>query len=172
LRDAHAALIFFFFSFSIVGISAIVYEQAAQTITQTIVNVVNINLDNVDLGTINEGETRFITKEDVPSLGDAITVEVDESVPLVNVNLDSNLDELAAIYSVFDVIVRFSQVVGESHSVGDVACVLSIGSDDFSSIELDESGTWKLDFEVVTSAKSVDVDKTSAITLVVSAEEG
>jgi hypothetical protein len=161
----------FFLSLSIVGASAYVYEQASQMVTQKIVNVVNINLENADLGSINEGETKNYTKEDVPSLGDAITVTVDDSVSLVDVNLDSNLDEVSDRYSVYDVRVRFSQVVGSTYSVGDTACTLSIGSDDYSSIELDGAGTWKFDLEVTMTARSMDVGTISAVTIIVNAEE-
>jgi hypothetical protein len=86
-------------------------------------------------------------------------------------NLDSDLDSLSELYSRYDIVVRFSQVAGSTYSVGEVACTLGIGSEDYSSIELDASGLWKFDIEVTSTAKSVDYDMLTTVTITVTAEE-
>jgi hypothetical protein len=165
-----ASLILFILSFSIMGVTAYIYENSTQFITQNIMDVASITLKNTDLGPLKEGETKNYTKNDIPSLGDAIIVTVDESVSLVNLNLDSDLDLLDEFYSTYDIVVKFSEVVGNTYSVGDVACTLSVGAEDYSSIELAEAGTWKFDFEVTTTAKSVDMEIPGVITLIIEAE--
>ncbi len=97
-------------------------------------------------------------------------IQVDDSVSRVDLNLDSDLDELSDFYSTYDIVVKFSEVVGTTYSAGDVACTLSIGLEDFSSIELDESGVWSFDFEITTTAKSVDKNTPSTVTINVSTE--
>ena len=158
-------------SISVIGISGHVYEFATQRVSQNIINVVSLDLSAQSLGSLREGETRTLTKDDVPSLGDAIRVSVDDSVSAVILNLDSNLDDVSDYYSLYDVVVRFSQVVGGSYSVGEVACTLSIRREDYSSVELDHSGVWMFDLEISTNAKSVNEDTPTAVTITVSVEE-
>ncbi len=159
-----------FFCISVVGVTAYVYEQTSQTLNQNIMEIASITLKNSDLGTIKEGETRTYTKAEIPDLGDAIVVTVDDSVSLINLNIDSDLDLFSDHYSRYDVLVRFSQTVGSTHSEGDVACILSIGSEDHSSIELDAAGTWSFDLEVTTTAKSIDSNTPASVTINVVAE--
>lgn len=154
-------------SVSIVGVSAYIYQQATQTITQTIVEIATITLKNSDLGNINEGEPKTYTETDIPSLGDAITITT--TAADVYLHLDSDLDSLTD-YSVYSVTVKFSQVVGATYSVGDTACALTLASPDYSSILLDAAGTWAFDFEVSTTPSSVDVDTSTTVTIIVSAQ--
>ena len=139
--------------------------------SQNIINVFSLDLSSQSLGSLREGETRTLTKDELPSLGDAIQVSVSDSVSAVNLNLDSNMDDVSDYYHLYDVVVRFSQIVGGSYSVGEVACTLSIGSEDYSSVELDGSGVWMFDLEVSTTAKSVNEDTPTVVTLIISAEE-
>ncbi|MFC1802689.1 hypothetical protein ACFL0D_01855, partial [Thermoproteota archaeon] len=62
------------------------------------------------------------------------------------------------------------QVAGGSYSVGEAACTIGIGSEDYSSIELDASRVWKFDIEVTVTAKSVDDDTTTAANIIVTTE--
>jgi hypothetical protein len=140
-------------------------------LTQKIIEIATITLKNSDLGNINEGETRNTTKEEVPKLGDAIMVTVSDSVSQVNLNLDSNLDDLSGFYSTYDIVVRFSQVAGSTYSVGETACILSIGSEDYSSIKLDNSGEWRFDLEVTSTAKSIDYNTPTTAIIIVTALE-
>ncbi len=162
-----AGIILIFLSFSIVGVSAYVYQQASQTTTQTIVEIATITLKNSDLGDINEGETKSYTKATVANLGDAITITT--SAANVYLHLNSDLDALS-IYSAYSVVVKFSQVVGGTYSVGDTACTLNMASPDYSSIDLDAAGTWAFDFEIATTAGSVDSDSLSTAIVIVTAE--
>ena len=154
-------------SFSIIGVSAFVYEQATQTITQTIIEVATITLKNSDLGNLKEGESKSYTSATVASLGDAISITTQEAN--VYLHLNSDLDALTT-HSSYSVVVKFSQVVGLTYSVGDTACTLTIGSPDYSSIDLDAAGTWAFDFEIDTSVGSVNADDATSSTIIVTAE--
>jgi hypothetical protein len=162
-----SGLILVMLSISIIGVSAYIYQEATQTITQTIIEVATITLKNSDLGNLKEGETKSYTKATVPNLGNAITITTQEAN--VYLHLNSDLDALTT-HSSYSVEVKFSQVVGSTYSVGDTACTLSIGSPDYSSIDLDAAGTWAFDFEITTSVGSVDADVPTTSTIIVTAE--
>lgn len=162
-----SGLLLIMLSLTIVGVSAYVYEQASQTITQTIIDIATITLLNSALGNINEGDNQTYTLATVPNLGDAITIAT--TTANVYLHLDSDLDAVSG-YSAYIIVVKFSQVVGGTYAVGDTACTLNIGSPDFSSIDLDAAGTWAFDFEVTTTAGSVALDTGSTVTIIVSAE--
>jgi len=114
---------------------------------------------------------RLYDKTQIETLEDAIKIQVDESVSHVNLDIDSNLDQIEEFYSTYDLVVKFADVVGDTYSTGDNACTLSIRSKDYSSIELDAPGIWSFDLEITITAKSVDEDTPSSITLNVIAEE-
>ena len=156
-------------SFTIASVSAFVYESAQMTVTQTIKEIANITLQNSALGDIEEGETKSYTKNEVPALGDAISVVTTKA--LVYLHLDSDVDSLNALYSTYDIVVKFATVPGGStHSIGDTACTLTLGSPDYSSINLDVAGSWTFDFEITTTAQSVNADQPTTVTIIVSAE--
>ena len=154
-------------SLSIVGVSAYVFEQASQTITQTIIDIATITLQNSALGNLNEGETQTYTQATIATLGDAISLTT--TTPNVYLHLNSDLN-LVSGYSTYDIVVTFSQVVGGTYTVGNTACTLTIGSPNYSSIDLDAAGTWAFDFEITTTANSVASDSSSIVTITVSAE--
>ena len=162
-----SGLLLIMLSITIVGVSAYVYEQASQTITQTIIEIATITLKNSALGNLNEGETQSYTLATVPNLGDAITLTT--TTANVYLHLDSDLDSVSG-YSTYNIVVKFSQVVGGTYSVGDTATTLTIGSPDYSSIDLDAAGTWAFDFEITTTANSVSSDTPSTVTIIVSAD--
>lgn len=167
-KNRMTCILLIILSISIIGTSAYVYEQASQTVTQTIKEVATITLLNSDLGDLMEGETKTYTKDEVGTLGDAITITTKETN--VYLHLDSDLDALSD-YSTYELEVKFSTVPGgSSHSVGDLACTLSLASPDYSSIDLDVAGTWKFDLEVKTTADSVDDDTPTTVTIIVKAE--
>ena len=162
-----SGLLLIMLSITIVGVSAYVYEQATQTITQTIIDIATITLKNSALGNLNEGDSQTYTNATVPNLGDAISLTT--TTANVYLHLDSDLDALSS-YSTYDIVVKFSQVVGATYSVGDTATTLTIGSPDYSSIDLDAAGTWAFDFEITTTAPSVSSDTPSTVTIIVGAE--
>jgi len=159
-------------SFTIASVSAYVYESAQQTITQTIKEVATLTLKNSALGNIEEGETKSYTKNEVADLGNAISVVTTKAN--VYLHLVSDVDSLNSYYSTYNIVVRFATVPAGSvlHSVGDVACTLTLGSPSYSSIDLDAAGSWIFDFEITTTAQSVDADQATTVTITVSAQSG
>ena len=167
IRRSLIGVLFILLGLSIVTVSAFVYEQANQTIDQNIVEVATITLKNSDLGSIYEGETKTYTNSQVPNLGNAITITTTKAD--VYLHLDSDLN-LLADYSTYDIVVKFSQVVGSTYSVGQTACTLSLANPDYDSINLDAAGTWKFDFEITTTVNSVSADTSTTVTITVLAE--
>ncbi len=163
-------LLFILLSFTIVSVSAYIYEQASQTVTQTIREIATLNLQSSTLGNIEEGETKVYTKTDVPSLGGIISVITTKAN--VYLHLNSDLDALSGSYDTYDITMRFATVPAGSvlHAVGNVACTLSLAQPDFSSIDLDAAGDWGFDFEITTTARSVSSDTPTAVTIAVTAE--
>ena len=156
-------------SFTIASVSAFVYEQAQQTITQTIQEIANITLQNSALGNLEEGETKSYTKIDIASLGDSISVVTTKAN--VYLHLDSDVNLLSSYYSAYSIVVKYDTVPGgSSHTSGNTACTLTLASPDFSSIDLDVSGSWTFDFEITTTAQSVSVDQATTVTITLSAE--
>ncbi|MFB0557931.1 MAG: hypothetical protein ACETVY_02330 [Candidatus Bathyarchaeia archaeon] len=162
-------LLFIVLSIGVMGVSAYVYQQASQMVTQTIVEVATIALKDTDLGTIKEGETKTYTKNEVANLGDAINIVTTEVQ--VYLYLVSNLDTQSSRYSTYDISVKFNTIPGgSSHFTGDIACVLSIGSPVYGPIDLDVAGSWSFDFELTTTTKSVDLDTVTTVIITVLAE--
>lgn len=169
-RRTLAGLLFILLSIAITSVSAYVYEQASQTVTQTIKEIATLSLQSSALGSIEEGETKSYTKTEAPSLGGITSLTTTKAN--VYLHLSSDLDTLGASYDTYDITVRFATVPAGSvlHSVGDVACILSIAQPSFSSIDLDAAGDWSFDFEITTTAKSVSADTPTTVTIIVSAE--
>ena len=169
LKKRSLGLFFILLSFSIVSVSAFVYDFAQQTVTQTIVEVATFTLQNSAFGNIDEGDTTTYTKTEVATLGDAISITTTKAS--VYLHLDSDLESLTD-YATYNIVVKFSQVVGSTYSVGDTACTLTLASPDtgVSPIDLDAVGTWKFDFEITTTPNSVDSDTPTTVTIDVTAE--
>ena len=112
------ALMFFMLTATIIGVSAYVYEQATQTVTQTIKEVATINLQSSVLGGINEGESKSYTKSNVASLGNAISLTT--TAANVYLHLNSDLETQFGRYSVYSITVKYITVPGgSSHNVGE-----------------------------------------------------
>lgn len=155
-------------SFSIVSVSAFIYEQNSQTISQTIVDIATLTLSNADLSDLEEAQTLLYTPANATDLEDIISITTTKDN--VYLHLDSNLETLVD-YSTYNITVIFDTVeVGSAHNVDDIACTLHLGSPDFSSIDLDVAGTWSFDFEVTTTAGAVSTNSTNTATINVSAE--
>jgi hypothetical protein len=162
-------LAFILLSLSVLGVSAYVYQQATLTVSQTIVEIATFTVKNSDLGNINEGETITYTEAEVPNLGDAISIDI-TSQP-VYLHFDSDVDSLSGSYSTYDIQIKYATIPGGgSGTVGDTACTLSLGSPDYSSITLDQTGVWEFDIDVTTTASSVDVDTPTQVSITVGAE--
>jgi hypothetical protein len=156
------------FSLFVIGASAYIYQEATMTVSQTIVEVATITVQNSALGNINEGETKSYTKNDLATLGDAVTIDI-SSQP-VYLYFDSDVQLLSSGYDDYTITVKFIQVQGSTHSVGDTVGTMSLGSPDISAVELDGTGLWKFDFEITTTAQSVDSDTETTVTIVVQAQ--
>ena len=161
---------FIILSILIVSVSAYVFETATQTVTQTVKDDATITIKNSALGNINEGETIAYTKTEVSELGDAISIVTTSAESNVYLHLDSDIDSLSSYYSTYNIVVKFGTVVGSTYSVGDTACTLSLGSPDYSSINLNAAGTWTFDFEITTTATQVSSDQATTVTIVTTAE--
>ncbi|HIH87839.1 TPA: hypothetical protein HA344_01350 [Candidatus Bathyarchaeota archaeon] len=161
-------LLFVVLWFSVVTVSAYVFQQSQMTVTQTVKEIATITLQNSALGNINEGETKGYTKAEVATLGNAIelvTTTVDVYMHL-NSDLDSQDD-----YSTYSITVKYITVPGGSaHNVGDTACTLTKAAPDPAGVTLDVSGTWRFDLEITTTASSVDADTPTTVTIIVTAE--
>lgn len=154
-------------SFSIVSVSAFIYEQNSQTVSQTIVDIATLSLSNAGLSNLEEAQTLLYTPANDTDLDEIISITTTKAN--VFLHLDSNLDTLTD-YSTYNIVVKFSTVVGSTYSVGQTACTLSQGSPDWSAIDLDAAGTWGFDFEITTTAGTVSANSTNTATIIVSAE--
>jgi hypothetical protein len=168
-RQSLAGVLFVLLSFTIVMVSAYVYETAQLQTTQTIQEIATLTVHNSALGTIEEGETKSYTKATLASLGNIVNVTTTKNG--VYLYFDSDLDSLAAYYTTYDITVKFAAVgSGSSHSVGDVACTMTLLLPDPAAVTLDVSGAWRFDFEITTIAQSVSADQLTTVTIVVTAE--
>ena len=156
-------------TFSVITVSAHVYQQSQMTVTQTIIKeIATITLQNSALGNINEGETKSYTKDDVATLGNAI--QLTTTAANVYLHLNSDLDSQSN-YSTYSITVKFSTVPGGSaHIVGNTACTMTKVAPDPAGVNLDVAGTWRFDFEVTTTANSVNSDTPTTVTIIVTAE--
>lgn len=161
-------LAFMTFSLLVVGVSAYVYQLTTLTITQNIVEIATITVQNSALGDINEGETIAYTKATVATLGEAVTIDI-QSQP-VYLYFDSDIDSLSSSYDTYTVTVKFIEVQGSTYSIGATAATMTIGSPDPSAVTLDATGLWKFDFEITTTTESVDADTPTTATIIVSAQ--
>ncbi len=172
MKKKIAGIAFVLLSIAIMSVSAFVYEQAQQTIGQTIVNVATITLKNSVLGNLDEGETRSYTKAQVTELGAAITVNPTKAVYM---HLNSNIDALSSYYTVYTLTVRcFSAPGGSGISAGDVVATLTLAAADSTSISLGTAGSYVFDFELQTTAAALPqgvASQATTATIIVSAED-
>lgn len=160
---------FVLLSILIVSVTAVVYETAQQTVTQTIKNIATLVLNSPALGNIEEGETKSYTKADVVALGDAINITTYKAN--VYLHLNSDVDSLNAYYTTYTITIKYATVPGgSSHSTGQIAAIITIVSPDPAGIGLDVAGSWTFDFEITTTAKSVSSDQATTVTIVATAE--
>jgi hypothetical protein len=169
MKTKIAGFAFVLLSVVIMSVSAIVYESAQQTASQTIIDVATINLKSFALGNIEEGETKIYTKAEVPDLGGAISVSTTKAN--VYLHLNSDIQSQDSLYSTYTLTIKYVTVpLGSTHSVGETAATLTIASPDFDPIPLDAAGSWVFDFELETAAKLVSSDQSATATIVVTAE--
>jgi hypothetical protein len=169
LKKRLVGIAFVLLSVVIVSVSAFVYETAQNTVSQTIKNIATLTLQNSALGNIEEGSTNFYTKSNASSLGNIVNVTTTKDN--VYLHFNSNIDLLSTYYTTYTITVKFAAVgAGSSYSVGSTACTMTLASPDPTAVTLDKAGTWRFDFEITTTAKSVSSDQATSVTIVVTAE--
>lgn len=169
MKSKAISIAFIMVSVVIVAASAYVYETAQNTITQTVQNIATLTLNNSALGNIEEGQTLSYTKATVSSLGDIVTITTTKDT--VYLHFDSDIQLLTTYYSTYTITVKYAAVgSGSSHTVGQTACTMTIASPDPTAVTLDKLGTWRFDFELTTTAKSVTSDQATTATIVVTVE--
>jgi len=156
--------------FTVIVVTAYVYEQATMSVDLTVVEVATITLKSSDLGTINEGESKTITDVTVANLGDAISITTTTGTS-VYLHLDSDLESVSSALSTYDIDVVYATIPGGgTGTVGNAACTLTKASPDYSSITLDAAGTWTFDLEIDLVAGSVSSDDVTQVDIIVTAE--
>ena len=169
MRKKLIGILLILLGFSITAVSSYVYEQAQHQVTQTIQNIATLTVQNSALGNIEEGQTLYYTPSTQPDLDNVISITTTKAY--VYIHLDSDLNSLSSYYGTYNIVIKFDSVpVGSGHSQGDTACTLSLVSPDFSSIDLDVTGSWTFDFEITTTANSVSSNIGTTVTIIVSAE--
>ena len=153
----------------IVSVSAFVYEQASNTVTQTIVEVANITLDQGTLGSISEGQTILYTSANTSSLDDIISITTTQAN--VYLHFDTDLDGQSSNYATYQILVKADTVQGSTIITGDTIATLTLASPDTATgVDLDTAGAWTFDFEITTTANSVSSDTPTTVNITVSAE--
>jgi hypothetical protein len=155
--------------FSVLGVSAYVHEQTTQHNSQTVIEVANINIDDLSLGDINEGETKTYTRSTVPTLGDAIRITT--TTANIYLHLNSNLDTQSSAYEIYTITLKYATVPESSNATsGDTAATLTPELPDPLAISLDASGTWTFDFEIKTKPNPVLSNTGKTVSIIVAAE--
>lgn len=170
-RTKIQGVFFILLSLLIVTVSALVYESALQTVSQTIQDVAgSFTVTSPALGTIDELDTRSYTKGEVAALGNAISITTAKDN--VYLHLDSNIDTLSTYYATYSITVKCATVPGSStqHSVGETVATMTIVSPDSGPINLDKAGLWTFDFEITTTANSVSSTQGTSASITVTAE--
>ena len=171
MKKSFAGMLLIGLSFTLLAVSALVYDQANQTTTQTIVNVASITLNNAALGNIEEGETILYTASNTSILNDILSLTTSKDD--VYLYFDTDLDLQNTNYDVYNIQVRVGDTVpgGSTYGTGDLFENLSIGQPDTTSgVALDAAGDWTFDFQILTTAKMVNSNQTTTVGVTVTAE--
>lgn len=158
-------------SMVIISVSAFVYQQASNTVTQTIVEVANITLTQGTLGNIDEGQTILYTAGNTSSLDDIMSITTSKAN--VYLHFDTDLNDQSTNYATFQIVVKVGDTVPalSSNSTGDTTATLTIASPDTASgVVLDAAGGWTFDFEITTTANSITTDQATSVNITVSTE--
>ena len=152
-----------FVSVLIFSVSAFVFEQPSNTVT--------INLNQGNLGNILEGQTLHYTPSNTSSLDDIICITTNQAN--VYLHFDTNLEGQISNYDTYQIIVKVGDTIpdGSSNSTGDTTAILTLANPDTASgVALDAAGEWTFDFEITTTAKSVDSNQASTVDIIVSVD--
>jgi len=149
-------------SFAILLVTAFVYESQTNNVTQTITEIATITLTQGDLGSIEEGETKVSTLDQILD----VTTGKDD----VYLHFDTDLETQGSNYVTYQIDVIVDTAPTGSGVSGTIA-TLTIGSPDTGSgVALDLTGDWVFDFQVTATAQQVTSDTPTTVTITVSAE--
>jgi hypothetical protein len=171
IRKRYKILVIFLAFIAISTVAAYIYETGQITVTQTIINVAALTVSNSALGNIEEGQTITYTKSTTPTLGTIVNITTTKDNVYLNF-ASSDLSAQTTYYSTYSITVKFAAVGTDStHAIGDVACIMTIGTPNPASVTLDEAGTYSFDFEITTTAKtSITADTPTTVTVTVTAQ--
>ena len=150
-----------FVSMLIFSVSAFVFEQPSNTKT--------IKLNQGNLGNILEGQTLNYTPNNTPSLNDIIFVTTTQAD--VYLHFDTNLDVQSNNYATYQIIIKAGDTIpfGSDYCIGDIVATLTLENPDATSkVALDAAGEWTFDFEITTTAKSVNSNQTTTVSITIS----
>lgn len=166
-----AGLTLMLLSFAILLVTAFIYEEKNNTVTQTITDVATITLGPGALGNIEEGETILYTPTNTSALDQILDVTTGKANVYLHINTD--LDSQSGDYDTYHIDVIADTVPGGSTlwSVDDTIATLTIASPDTSpGVTLDAAGDWVFDFQVTTTAGNVSSTTPTTVTIYVSAQ--
>ena len=156
-------------SILIVSVSAFVYESTSNTVTQTIVEIATITLDQGTLGSISEGQTILYTPTNTSVLDGILTITTQQDN--VYLHFDTDLEGQDSNYDIYQIEVIADTVQGSTIGVDDVIVTLTTDTPDTSAgINLDTTGDWAFDFQITTAAGTVDSDTPTTVNVTVTAE--
>jgi hypothetical protein len=157
-------------SFAILLVTAFVYEQQSNTVTQTITEVASITLDQGTLGNIEEGETILYTPTNTSALNQILDITTGKDGVYLHFNTDLDGAPIDDNYATYRIEVIADTVpTGSSISVGNTITTLTIASPD-TVATLDLAGDWIFDFQITTTADQVTSDTPTTANIIVSAE--
>jgi hypothetical protein len=169
IKKRYKALSILVIFMTIAAVSAYVYETGQVLVTQNIKNIATLTLSNSALGNIEEGQTINYTKTDTPTLGSIVILTTAKDG--VYLNFTSDIAALATYYSTYQITVKFAAVGTDSaHTIGDIACIMTLSAPTPTLVTLDKAGTWAFDFELTTTAKTVSADQATTATITVTAQ--
>ena len=163
MKKKIAGIAFVLLSIAIMSVSAYVYEQATQTIGQTVQNIATLTLKSSSLPPLEEGQEMTYTKAQVPELGSAITLVTTKAGVVLRLNSDiEQFLSSTSPYAGYTIVVRYP-------GASTVATLTPAAPD--TAITLGAAGSYVLDFELTTTAKSsLTADVSTTATIIVTAE--
>jgi len=150
-------IILIFFNMLTFSVSAFIFKQPSNSIT------IKLNLGN-----ILEGQTIHYTPNNTPYLNDVLFITTTQAD--VYLYFDTNLDEQSNNYATYQIVIKAGDTIpfGSDYSIGDVVATLTLDSPDATSkLALDVAGYWTFDYEITTTAKSVNSNQTTNVSITV-----
>ena len=148
-------------SILIASVSAFIIFQPSNTFT--------IKMNQGILGNILEGQTINYDPVNTPSLNDVIFIKTTQ--PNVYLYFDTNLHIQSNNYATYQIIIKAGDTIPfeSEHRSGDVIAILTLEKPDaISKVVLDVAGEWTFDFDITTTAKSVNSNQSITVFITMS----